>query len=265
MKATDAEVHPLTKRKGDKNLYLRPPAIEKKISESLTSSVERIGEDCGIADPEHHSYIPSEVIVHLLRGNKIPHNHRCHESLWKVLMERVLKQIGCMRDPESPLSAREDTVRAYVIDRLVNLLLKDREKPSARLDFFEVRFGVAIKALETDGERKYQREKDTRAPLEIDSESGEISSKAERSAGSFDPTDPNKLDDPNYRKRLDQAINQLEPMQKNIIHLLRLGYPIESKDPNERSISTTLGRVEKTIRNQRDKAFSTLRDLLREE
>ncbi|OJV22385.1 MAG: hypothetical protein BGO12_13455 [Verrucomicrobia bacterium 61-8] len=265
MKVSDVEVRPLTKSKGDKNLYVRPPAIEKKITESLVLSVEQIGLDCGITDPEQQGYIPSEVIVYLLRGDKIPPDHRCRERLWKVLLERVLKQIGCVRDPESPLSAREDTVRTYVIDRLVNLLLEDQEKSSSRLDFFEVRFGAAIKALETDSERKYQREKERRAPLEIDIKSGEISVKAERSAGGFDPMDPNKLDDPNYRNRLDRAINQLEPMQKNIIHLWSLGYPVESNDPKVRSISKTLGKVEKTIRNQRDKAFNTLRELLREE
>ena len=44
--------------------------------------------------------------------------------------------------------------------------------------------------------------------------------------------------------------------------MLRQGFPIDSKDPEVVTIRGSLGKVEKTIRNQRDKAFAILRDVL---
>ena len=44
--------------------------------------------------------------------------------------------------------------------------------------------------------------------------------------------------------------------------MLRQGIPIDSKDPSVLTISGVLGKVEKTIRNQRDKAFARLRIVL---
>ena len=44
--------------------------------------------------------------------------------------------------------------------------------------------------------------------------------------------------------------------------MLLEGFPIDSKELGVVTISNTLGRVEKTIRTYRDKAYATLRDVL---
>lgn len=261
----DSEIPPLTKRDKNDVPYARPGKVEARIKELVASPIELFAEQVSIDDPENPEYVPSEAIVHLLRWQKIPEKHPAYRTVWQTLMGRVLTQIGCATAPEAPLSPREDIVRNQVVDTLVDRLVSNHYSPNESLDFFEARFGSAVKALKIDAERKYQRENGRRAPLEIDQDSGEISTEAEKGAGSFDPVAPNKLDDPDYRSRLDAAIDLLEPMQRQIIHMLRFGDPIESQRPDVRTISTTLQRTPKTIRSQRDKAFIRLRELLAEE
>jgi len=261
----DAVIPPLTKRSEDNVPYTRTPRVEARIKELIASPPELIVEQVGIGDPDSPQYVPSEALVHLLRWKTVSEHHPGYTTIWETLMARVLTQIGCTTDPEAPLSRRDDIVRNYVADRLVDLLVSHYHSPSDSLDFYEARFGRALKTLKIDGERRFQREMKKREPVEVEPASGEISVEVEKSAGSFDPIEPNKLDDLDYRNRLDAAIDLLEPMQQKIIHMLRLGYQIESENPAVRTISATLNRTPKTIRTQRDKAFIRLRELLAEE
>lgn len=144
-------------------------------------------------------------------------------------------------------------------------MVSDRHSPNESLDFYEVRFGSAVKTLKIDGERQFQREKDKKAPLEIDPELGEISKEAEKSVDSLDSELFNQLDDPDYRNRFDAAIDLLEPMQRQIIHLWSLGYPFHSEDPAVRSISKVLKKSDKTVRTHCKLAFIRLRESLSEE
>ena len=58
---------------------------------------------------------------------------------------------------------------------------------------------------------------------------------------------------------MDAAIDALPPEQIRIMHMLRQGFPIDSKEPDVMTIAKALGRSEKTIRTYRDKAIATLR------
>ena len=180
-------------------------------------------------------------------------------------MARVLAQIGCTTDPEAPLSHRDDIVRNYVVGRFVDILVSHYHSYDESLDFYEVRFGTTIKTLKIDGERQFMREKVKKAPLEMDPASGEISIEAEESAGSLDRIELNPLDDPDYRSRLDAAIDLLEPLQQKIIHLYSLGYPFHSEDPTVVSISKVVKKSDKTVRIHCKLALTRLRELLSKE
>lgn len=261
----DSTIPPLTKRNQNGLPYTRASKVEARIKELIALPPEQIVEQVEVLDPNSPRYVPSEAIVHLLRWKKVPDNHPGYVTVWQTLMARIVIQIGCTNDPETALSRREDIVRNHVVDRVVDLLVSDRHSPNENLDFYEVRFGMAIKRLEASGGRNYESDRDRRAPLEIDPDSGEISVEVEKSAGSFDPLNSSKLDDPDYRSRLDAAIDLLEPMQQKIIHMLSLGYQVESEKPDIQTISTILKRTPKTIRSQRNKAFIRLRELLSQE
>jgi DNA-binding CsgD family transcriptional regulator len=51
-------------------------------------------------------------------------------------------------------------------------------------------------------------------------------------------------------------------LQQRIIEMLRQGVQIDSNDPGTVTISKSLGKSEKTIRNHRDMAFSRIRMLI---
>lgn len=95
-------------------------------------------------------------------------------------------------------------------------------------------------------------------PLEYDEESGELSPEVE-AAGTHDPFTASDFDDPAYRLHLDAAIDALPPEQSRIVHMLRQGFPIDSKEPEVMTVAKALGRAEKTVRTYRDKSFAALR------
>jgi hypothetical protein len=78
----------------------------------------------------------------------------------------------------------------------------------------------------------------------------------------YKPFETEKIEDRDYRLRLDGAIDTLPPLQQRIVQMLRKEVPIDSKDPYAVTISKTLGKVEKTIRLNRDKAYVVLRRIL---
>jgi DNA-directed RNA polymerase specialized sigma24 family protein len=73
------------------------------------------------------------------------------------------------------------------------------------------------------------------------------------------------MDDPAYRLRLDAAIDSLPADQRRVIEMLLQGFQIESDDAEVTTIVKVLGCVEKTVRNRRDKALTTLQAALAEE
>jgi hypothetical protein len=121
---------------------------------------------------------------------------------------------------------------------------------------------MALATLRVDAQRKVYSEDDPLVSIETDFETGEITEEVERAAGMFDPLDRHPLDDLDYRRRLDKAINALPKLQKAIIEMLRKGIPIESKEPGVVNISNSLGKTPKTIRTHRDMAYATLRRAL---
>lgn len=122
-----------------------------------------------------------------------------------------------------------------------------------------MRFDGALASLRRDAQEKAWRDENRSQPLEYDEESGELSPEVEAAAGTHDPFAVSDFDDPSYRSRLDAAIEALPTEQSRIIHMLRQGFPIDSKEPDVMTIAKALGRSEKTVRTYRDKAFAALR------
>lgn len=131
-----------------------------------------------------------------------------------------------------------------------------------RLDFFEISFHQGLALLKLDAQGKAWKEENRSTELEAAEGCGEIDAEVEEAAGSYDPFDPSVLDDYIYRSRLGPAMDELPPLQKMIIEMLRQGIPIDSIDPKIVTISKALEKSEKTIRTHRDIAFARLRVLL---
>ncbi|SFL69379.1 hypothetical protein SAMN05421830_1055 [Desulfomicrobium norvegicum] len=256
----EKNITPLRKRSINGDLYIRVPKIESLIAELLILPRDELIARAKITHREDDRYVPSECLVYFIRTCRHDGNAKWFERIYKILIERVLRSLPKAENTDGKTeSLSRGAIRDYVFDRFVELLSADRSTYNDKLDFFEVRFDSALTKLRYDAQDKVWLNEKRFQPLEYEEKNNELSVQVEMAAGTFDPTTGSGLDDADYRSRFDAAINTLPPEQARIIHMLRLGVPIDSKVPNVMTIAKALNRSEKTIRTYRDKAFSALR------
>jgi hypothetical protein len=261
--ANDAIVAPLRKRSLTGALYERDPKTNALISELAALPRDELTARAAIRKRADPGYIPSECLVYFIRASRRDNNEAWFERLYRILIERVLRGVPRAESTDGKSeSLTRGLVRDKVFNRFVELLSADRSAYVEKLDYFEIRFDGAVASLRRDAQEKAWRDENRSEPLEYDDDSGELSAEVEAAAGTYDPFAGSNIDDPAYRSRFDAAIEALPPEQSRIIHMLRQGIPIDSKEPDVMTIAKALGRSEKTVRTYRDKAFATLRSAM---
>ena len=256
----EASVFPLRKRRLSGELYERDPKVEALIAELAVSPRDELIARAALTKRSDPRYVPSECLVYFIRASRHDNGEAWFERLYRILIERVLRGLPSAESADGETeSLTRGVVRDKVFGRFVELLSADRAAYVDKVDYFEVRFDGAVASLRRDAQEQAWRDENRSQPLEYDEESGEPSPKVEAAAGAYDPFAGSDFDDPAYRLRLDAAIEALPVEQSRIIHMLRQGFPINSKEPDVMTISKALGRSEKTVRTYRDKAFATLR------
>ncbi len=259
-RAGEAIVTPLRKRRLSGELYERDPKIEALIAELAVLPRDELITRAEITKRSDSGYVPSECLVYFIRASRRDNNEAWFERLYRILTERVLRSLPNAEGHDGKTeSLTRGVVRDKVFGRFVELLSADRAGYAEKVDYFEVRFDGALANLRRDAQEKAWRDENRSQPLEYDEESGELSPEVEAAAGTQDPFATSNFDDPAYRSRLDAAIEALPTEQSRIIHMLRQGFPIDSKEPDVMTIAKALGRSEKTVRTYRDKAFTALR------
>ncbi|WEX11554.1 DNA-binding response regulator [Chelativorans sp. AA-79] len=258
--AGEAIATPLRKRRLSGELYERDPKIEALIAELAVLPRDSLIARAEITKRSDPGYVPSECLVYFIRASRRDNNEVWFERLYRILTERVLRSLPRTESSDGKTeSLTRGVVRDKVFGRFVELLSADRAAHNEKVDYFEVRFDGALASLRRDAQEKAWRDENRSQPLEYDEESGELSPEVEAAAGAHDPFAASDFDDPSYRSRLDAAIEALPTAQSRIIHMLRQGFPIDSKEPDVMTIAKALGRSEKTVRTYRDKAFAALR------
>lgn len=258
--AGEVVVSSLRKRRVNGELYERDPKIEALITELAALPRDELIAKAVVTKRSDPAYVPSECLVYFIRASRRDNNEAWFERLYRILIERVLRSLPRSESSDGKTeSLTRGVVRDKVFSRFVELLSTDRATYVDKLDYFEVRFDGALASLRRDAQEKAWRDENRSQPLEYDEESGELSPEVEAAAGAHDPFAASDFDDPAYRSRLDAAIEALPIEQSRIIHMLRQGFPIDSKEPDVMTIAKALGRSEKTVRTYRDKAFATLR------
>jgi hypothetical protein len=261
---------PLRKTKQDGTLYQRRPEIESRLDALTNLSRSEVANRCKISDPTNTDHIPSECLLHLVRRCRSDNSDRHFEVLFRILRQRVIArlpapEIGHGADGEVIVSHRNAKINESVMDRFQELLVSDRSGYDERLDYFEVNFDAAVAALRLDGRRKALKEEKRSEPMTYDDETSDLNAEIEEAAAAQNPISESKFDDPAYRSRIYAAIESLPENQRRVLELLRLGIPIDSKEPGIQTIVQILGCVEKTVRNRRDRAFEAIRKALKEE
>jgi hypothetical protein len=259
-RAGEAIVTPLRKRRLSGELYERDPKIEALIAEMAVLPRDGLIARAEITKRSDPDYVPSECLVYFIRASRRDNNEVWFERLYRILTERVLRSLPRAESSDGETeSLTRGVVRDKVFGRFVELLSADRAAYDEKVDYFEVRFDGALASLRRDAQEKAWRDENRSQPLEYDEESGELAPEVEAAAGTHDPFATSDFDDPAYRSSLDAAIEALPKEQSRIIHMLRQGFPIDSKEPDVMTIAKALGRSEKTVRTYRDKAFAALR------
>lgn len=261
MTPTDIVITPLRKRRPNGELYTRVPEIEALLVELSSLSRDELLERAQISRRDAPGYAPSECLLYFIRASRADNNEHWFERLYRILIKRVLRSLPKAENlDEETASYTRGAIRDAVYERFVERLAADRSTYSERLDYFEVRFDGALASLRRDAQEKFWREENRSIPLDDDDETGELSPEVERAAAeNFDPFALFDVEDLDFRMRLDAAIDDLPPVQRRILEMLDKGFPIDSKEDGVITIAKTLDRSEKTIRNQRDKAYATLR------
>jgi hypothetical protein len=258
-------ITPLRKRSLAGALYTRDAKVEAKLLEVLQLPPDEVITRCAIEFRENPAYVPSECVVYLLRACRNDKSVTQFERLYAILARRFLRSFPPAESEDTnTLSLTPSLVRDKAFGRFIELLVDDHNGYSQKLDFYEVRFDMTVAKLRLDAQRQVWRDANRSSPLEIDRETGEFSVEVEMAAGSFDPFNSSEIDNPVYRSRLDAAIDALPDLQRRIIEMLRLGFPIDSIEPKAVTIANALKKSEKTIRTHRDKAYAILRSALEE-
>ena len=256
-------ITPLRKRTLAGELYSRDSSVEALLVELSALSPDELITRVAISRRADPRYVRSECLLYFVRASRYDATEAWFERLYRILAERVLRSLprADCADGQGESFTR-GAVRDKVLGRFAELLSADRKVYQEKLDYFEVRFDGALEKMRLDAQRQAWRDEKRSTPLESDEESGELSAEVERAAGQFEPFMDAEHSDPIYRSRLDAAIDTLPTAQSRVIHMLREGFPIDSKEPDAMTIAKALGRSEKTIRNYRDRAFATLRAAL---
>lgn len=249
-------VRPLRKRTREGVPYERRPAVETEIADLERLDPAELVARCQLWPKSAVGFVSHEALLYIVRTTDNASRH--HESLLSVLMSRMLRLLP---KPDSANGMTTDmgllAIRDRVMDAFVDRLIADQAEYEDKLDYFEVNFNGALAKDRLDASAQVWTELNRSAALENEDE--EISVEVEEAVERYDPFDPDELDKKDYRRLLDGAIDALPPLQKRIIEMWRLEIPIVSSDPSALTISQALGKAEKTIRNQRDRAFATLR------
>lgn len=211
-----------------------------------------------IRDRKNPDYVPSECLVHFVRASRQDNSDEWFGQLYKLLAERVFGALPRVEGGGNTTSLVNESIRNAVFDRFVDMLAKDRRQPNDKLDFFEVRFDLAVKRLRLDAQEQAWRESNRSNSLDDDLSEIEADAVTAIAADAFEA---NFFSDPLFRNRLHLAIDDLPPEQSRTMHLLMLGWPISSNDPAVMTIAKALGCSDRSVRNYRERAFKTLATL----
>jgi len=146
------------------------------------------------------------------------------QKLYKLLIERVLCSLP-IAENGNKVSLTNSDIRGKVYGNFVELLAGDRIVYSDKLDYYEINFNQALKLQRLDAQKQAWRNENRSTTL-YDEETGDLIAAVEQAAGSFNTADASNKD---CRIDLDEAINTLEPIEREIIKMYVEG--VEIVDP----------------------------------
>ncbi|WP_437901804.1 hypothetical protein [Sorangium sp. So ce124] len=241
-------VRPLTRCNAEGRLYQRSPAVQREIETVLgLESDELLASTDGLSD---------ETLVYLIRERRRVRDWSVATKLSNVLVERcrgvLLSTLGSL-----PQDVRDEAIRTVLEQLSARIFALDDD----RGDFYQVRFGLALKRLGTSAFRQcvLTIERHRRAEHDAETEHDAEPEWANSRNASFDPRQWPE-DAVHFFKDAQnglQAIGNDDHRMAFALHAMR-DMPIESDDPETATISRFFGVSPRTIRNWLDQAEADL-------
>lgn len=247
-------VRPLTKRKKDGKLYVRPGAVEEQIEEALGEDAEALRRRLRIHDRASSGYLKTECLVHVVREGSRTGNDRLMNAALQAILVRcrsMLKTIvsGSLPDAEE--------IREKVLHQVSLVLARGVANTAANsLDIYECNFYWAFRALNWSVLRielnKEEREAEFVDGDEIDGYGTDVLKSVTET-----------LQDPEALASRDELLDQMEQAltkdEFNAVVLCRvLKVKEESKDPEEMTAARLFDCAGRTIRYRLKRAEAKL-------
>lgn len=260
-------VPPLRKSKSDGTPYARPATVEAALHRVLGLPRQEILTACAVTDRRRDDYVPTECILHLLRGAGRDNDQAYLGRLFRLFMDRVARAFPVPErhlpgSDTKGLSSGELALREFAVDRLTEMLCLDRQGYDDRLDIYEATFDAALKTLRSTARRSVGRQRNRLEPLSDDPEAAEPSSDVEDALLRHVPGTEERIERRDYRRKLLAAIQLLPHEDRRLLMLLSRDIPIHSRDPTVITVARLIGCGEQTVRNRRDRIHRDLRRVL---
>lgn len=237
--------------------FARPPEIEAWLVRLESVDAAARLKIFAVASRKSTDYVPSEVLTYFLRRAHATGAKDEFKHMFGLLMKRVGQSLFA-KVSDSHMAGAQD-IREEIMGRFAERIAKDCNGRFTMLDFFEVRFDLAFARFRMSVLRQIGPSSVLTEPLSTDGEEGqEISREVEEAAANFLGGDPQKIDDPAFRLKLEAAIDALPDDQRRVVGLLRQGFLTHSEDSNIMTISKMLNCDQRTVRNRKARAFKTL-------
>lgn len=243
-------VRPLTKRKKDGKLYVRPEAVEEQIADALREDGETLRQRLRIHDRESPGYLRTECLVHVVREA----SRAGDERLVNASLEGILVRCrGMLKTMVSGSLADAEEIRERVLHEVSVVLAHGVSDTAATgLDIFECNFYWAVRALNWSVLRLELKKEERKAEIvggdEIDGHGTDVLESVTEAV-----QDPAAL--ASRDELLDQMMQTLTPDELNAVVLCRvLKFKEESKDTNETTASRLCNCTGRTIRNRLKRA-----------
>jgi hypothetical protein len=252
---------PLERHSRDGKRYTRPPTIEATLDVALTQDLETLRERALVSDKASADYLPAECLVGLIRDAR----RRGDEDGMNKLLEPLLRRCEATLKKKVPDGvANAESVREEILSEFAVLFAEDATAEGATLlDFYEVRFNAALRALRIDVVRQHEARADEEESFVDQDEEDPDREGRRRLASAFERA---KQEDALHEDVVLAAIDSLPPDEKRAVILCHiLGYPEESDDPEKATAATRCGVSGRTIRNRLTRAAAKMKEFLKEE
>lgn len=254
--ASEGGIPALRKQKVDGTPYVRPSDIE-----GLLRVLVKIDEDDALARARIRrrsapGWLPGECLIHMLRRAGRRRDQRSYNKWCALILERV--RAGLPRADGEAVAARTIELTDYALDRFVGMLGPDLAGYDERLDIWEARFDLALANLRRDAFRRHASGDEVGEVISLGDDAA-LAAEVERARGAFDPFDPARDAEDDFRSRVWTAINALPTEQNRILTMMREEMPVGTGAAGEISMSGVLNRTPRTILNYKLKAIAAVR------